>query len=90
MVRPRPVPGRAARRPAGGGPPAPWPEPGPPALPEAPARLEPPEPPEPQAPPGVTRATSTVGAGQLAMVSPSQHSAWLTPYIGQPERTQAA
>jgi len=31
-----------------------------------------------------------VGAGQLAMVSPSQHSAWFTPNMGQALVMQAA
>jgi hypothetical protein len=35
-------------------------------------------------------AIADVLAGEVDAVSPSQHSAWLTPCIGQPEVTQAA
>src|SRR5690606_15559721 len=38
---------------------------------------------------GRTAATSAV-SGPHAAVSPLQHSAWFTPYIGHPPRTHAA
>ena len=35
-------------------------------------------------------AISEVRTGAASKVSPSQHSAWFTPYIGQPDLMQAA
>ncbi|NUP13901.1 MAG: hypothetical protein HOW73_48315 [Polyangiaceae bacterium] len=37
-----------------------------------------------------TAAMTLVGTAQFSAVSPSQHSAWLAPYIGQPRVTHAA
>ncbi|HEY5685717.1 MAG TPA: hypothetical protein VIY70_10130 [Acidimicrobiia bacterium] len=43
-----------------------------------------------EVPEGMREATADVGVGQVAAVSPEQHSSWLSPNIAQAPSRQAA